>query len=33
LETAREELELKGFSGPQVVHRLAAADRAAVAQG
>jgi class 3 adenylate cyclase len=31
LETTEEELELKGFAEPQVVHRLPAADRAAVA--
>jgi class 3 adenylate cyclase/tetratricopeptide (TPR) repeat protein len=31
METTREELELKGFAEPQVVHRLAAGDRAAVA--
>jgi adenylate cyclase len=30
METTREELELKGFAEPQVVHRLAAGDRAAV---
>jgi adenylate cyclase len=31
LETTEEELELKGFADPQVVHRVAAGDRAAVA--
>jgi class 3 adenylate cyclase len=31
LEASEEELELKGFAEPQVVHRLAAQDRAAVA--
>lgn len=31
LEATQEELELKGFAEPQVVYRLAAADRAAVA--
>ena len=31
LETTEEELELKGFADPQVVHRIASGDRAAVA--
>jgi adenylate cyclase len=31
LQATEEELELKGFAGPQVVYRLAAGDRAAVA--
>ena len=31
LEATEEELELKGFAGPQFVHRIAAGDRAAVA--
>ena len=31
LEATEEELELKGFTGPQVAHRLAADDRVAVA--
>ena len=30
LETTEEELELKGFADPQVVHRIASGDRAAV---
>ena len=31
METSRQELELKGFAEPQLVHRLAAGDRAAAA--